>query len=604
MTSTRGIDLQRATSSTYKPIKSYAAIGNTHTAALVNLDGSIDWCCLPRFDSPSLFAAILDAQHGGSFRLSPAGEFESSQEYIPKTNVLKTTFQAETSTVELVDFMPCFKDDGGITGLPEIHRRLHCLDGSTEIRIDFHPKPNYGMSEPEINTAANQVKTTTADESLILRLSSSTQTTDKLTLTKDETIWLSLLFTTGTVHPTAWDPQPEEKLLKTIQYWRGWIKGCKYKGRWSEIVQRSALTLKLLSYSPTGTLVAAATTSLPEVVGGSRNWDYRYTWIRDSAYSLQALKRLGYHNEGKIFTRWLRSKCRRGISRLQIMFDVEGGADLPELELPHLEGYMQSRPVRIGNAASSQFQLDTYGTILDAIYFLHKEGKGVPKIEYELFVRGFANFICETYSLPDSGIWEIRNGPKHYVYSKLWCWVGLDRAIRLAKEMNHMEDARKWMSVRKLIKEEILTKGWSKRKKSFRQHYETDEPDAANLLIPLVGFLKPNHPKFKMNLEATTRELSFSGLIYRYKPEGGSGKEGTFTLCTLWLIDCLAKMGRVAEATALFEKVLEHGNHVGLYSEEIDPKTGEALGNFPQAFTHLNIINAAIALDSVMARKL
>jgi GH15 family glucan-1,4-alpha-glucosidase len=600
------MQLQSQIYSNYKPIKSYAAIGNTQTAALVNLDGSIDWCCLPRFDSPSIFAALLDAKRGGRFRISPTSAFQSSQEYLKNTNLLKTTFQTQTGVVELLDFMPCYKEDRETIGLSEIHRRLRCTQGTMMIEIEFQPKPNYARSEPEFKVDSNYLTAYTANETLLLTAGDSVNplsATSKLNLQRGEPIWVDLLFTRSQP-PPEWEPQSEIKLAKTTQYWRDWIRTCKYNGPWSEAVRRSALTLKLLSYSPTGALVAAATTSLPETIRGPRNWDYRYTWIRDSSYTLWALKRLGFQREGKIFIRWLRAKYRRGISQLQIMSDVEGNGDLAESELPHLEGYMQSHPIRIGNAACKQFQLDIYGEVLDAIYFLHKHGEGVPKIEYELFVRGLANFICGAYKLPDSGIWEFRTTPKHFVYSKLWCWVGLDRAISLADEMKQTQDAMKWRHSRQLIEDEIMTKGWSEKNHCFRQHYETDEPDAANLLMPLVGFISPTHPKFRENLEATIRELSLNGLVYRYRTKDNlRGQEGTFTLCTLWLTQCLAKMGRVTEATTLFEKVLQQANHVGLYSEQIDPTNGDALGNFPQAFTHLNLINAALDIDAAINQR-
>ncbi len=594
--------LQSQIYSTYKPIKTYAAIGNTHTAALVNLDGAIDWCCLPRFDSPSVFAGLLDAKRGGRFRISPTFPFRSSQEYLKSTNLLTTTFHTETGALELLDFMPCYKEKRQTLGLPEIHRRVRCIQGRMNLEMEFQPKPNYARSEPELRVDSNYLTARTADETLLLTGGDSLtplSTTCQFALRRDETVWVALLYIKTKPPPPEWEPQSEYKLSKTKQYWRDWVRTCKYRGKWSEAVRRSALTLKLLSYSPTGALVAAATTSLPETLGGSRNWDYRYTWIRDSSYTLWALKRLGFQREGKVFIRWLRANYRRGISQLKIMSDVEGNGDLAESELPHLEGYMQSRPIRIGNAASTQFQLDIYGEVLDAIYFLHKHGQGVPKIEYELFVRGLANFICEAYKLPDSGIWEFRTAPKHFVYSKLWCWVGLDRAVSLADEMKQRQDAKKWRHSRRLIKDEIMVKGWSDKSHCFRQHYGTDEPDAANLLMPLVGFISPKHPKFRENLDATIRELSLNGLVYRYKTKDNlRGQEGTFTLCTLWLTQCLAKMGRVSDATALFEKILQHANHVGLYSEQIDPQNGDALGNFPQAFTHLNLINAALDIDA------
>jgi GH15 family glucan-1,4-alpha-glucosidase len=594
--------------SNYKPIESYAIIGNTQTAALVNLDGSIDWCCLPRFDSPSVFAAILDSEKGGCFSIAAGDNFESSQSYEEGTNILKTVFKTKMGITELTDFMPCFETSEKAMALPEIHRRIACIEGTSIFQIRFNPRFHYGSIEPEILVSEDSIKASAIDESLLLKVTgtnSEQQYTDIMRLESGGTVWLSLRYErTGDSLASEWKTEADAKLDITRQFWRNWIRNCNYNGRWSEFVRRSALTLKLLSYAPTGALVAAATTSLPEEIRGSRNWDYRYTWIRDSSYALWALKRLGFEREGNRFIQWLMNKCRRGIDEHQIMFGVEGERHLEEQELPHLEGYMGSRPVRVGNGAYSQFQLDIYGEILDAIYFLHRHGEGVPRKEYNVFVRDLAEHICNSYGRPDCGIWEFRDCRKHFVYSKLWCWVGLDRAARLALEMNHHEDADRWRRVGEQIKTEILTKGWSETRKCFRQHYATDEPDAANLLMPLLKFIKPNHAKFEANVDATIKELSKSGFVYRYKtPDGLQGREGTFTLCTLWLADCLMRLGRLDQALTMFENVLRKANHVGLYSEEIDIDTGRALGNFPQAFAHLNLINTALDLDAALNRQ-
>jgi GH15 family glucan-1,4-alpha-glucosidase len=594
--------------SNYKPIESYAIIGNTETAALVNLDGSIDWCCLPRFDSPSVFAALLDSGKGGCFSVAPSDKFESSQGYEEGTNILKTVFKTKAGTTELTDFMPCFERNGKTVALPEIHRRIACTDGVSIFQIRFSPKFHYGSIEPAVLASEDSIKASVTDESLLLKVTgpnSEQQYADIMRLESGGTLWLSLRYErTADSIASEWKVEADAKLDLTKQFWRSWIRNCNYNGRWSDFVRRSALTLKLLSYAPTGALVAAATTSLPEEIGGSRNWDYRYIWIRDSSYALWALKRLGFEREGNRFIQWLMNKCRRGIDEHQIMFGVEGERHLQERELSHLDGYMSSRPVRVGNGAYSQFQLDIYGEILDAIYFLHRHGEGVPRKEYNVFVRDLAEHICNSYGRPDCGIWEFRDSRKHFVYSKLWCWVGLDRAAQLALELDNHEDADRWRRVGKQIKTEILTKGWSETKKCFRQHYATDEPDAANLLMPLLKFIKPDHAKFEANVDATIRELSRSGFVYRYKtPDGLQGREGTFTSCTLWLVNCLTRLGRLDQALIMFENVLRKANHVGLYSEEIDIDTGRALGNFPQAFTHLNLINSALDLDAALNRQ-
>ena len=590
----------------YAPIKSYAAIGNTRTAALVCLTGSIDWCCLPRFDSPSIFAKILDAEKGGRFSLRPLGRFKSTQAYDEDTNILRTTFLGQHRTVQITDFMPVSEVQGRVEAAPEIHRRVKCIDEPAEMFLEFYPRFDYGRKRPSITIQKNGLKATVGNESLLFTSSPRGRVplgrSSRFKLKTSESVWLSLYYLNDSHCTLASSTSDlERKLAATEKFWRKWIAGCQYSGNWRDLVRRSALTLKLLSYSPTGAIVAAATTSLPEVLGGTRNWDYRYSWVRDSCFALWSLKRLGFVQEGNQFLDWLLQKWKRGVAERQIMFGVEGERELKEVDLIHLDGYRRSRPVRVGNAAHSQFQLDIYGEILDAIYFLHHQGKGVPEGEYEA-VRELADFICKSYDKPDCGIWEVRNTPRPFVYSKLWCWVGLERASIIARELRCEEDAARWSRVMRTIKKEILTRGWCDSNQCFRQHYDTTEPDSANLLMPLVGFLKSTHPKFKKNLYTTLSQLGQDGFLYRYKTDDGlPGEEGTFSLCTLWAVACLARAGKVREATRLFQKVLENANHVGLYSEEFDPVTGEALGNFPQAFTHLNLINAALELDAAMA---
>jgi GH15 family glucan-1,4-alpha-glucosidase len=592
----------------YKPIKAYGAIGNTRTAALVSLDGSVDWCCLPRFDSPSVFAKLIDAKKGGAFKICPAGRYVSSQKYDDDTNVLKTIFKAQLRRIEITDFMPVDQSNGTIDAPAEIVRIVRCLRGPVEMLLEFDPRFDYGRKAATI-TATPEGLVAYEDTGRILLTCSRpkllTSRICKFTTRSRESICFSAVYVkpedSGFHSPTT-ELDIETKLQRTKKFWQDWMKGCRYSGRWPKVVRRSALTLKLLSYSPTGAIVAAATTSLPEVIGGSRNWDYRYCWIRDSCFALWPLHRIGFEQEADRFVDWLLQKCKQGIDERQIMFGVEGERDLQEKVLPHLDGYRKSRPVRIGNAAYTQFQLDIYGEILDAIHYLHKEGSGVLKHEYGT-IRELADFICKWYNEPDCGIWEVRNDPKSFVYSKLWCWVGVERASRIAKEMHFEADADRWTRTAEKIRTDILTKGWSNNTLCFRQHYDTTEPDAANLLMPLVGFIEPTDEKFKMNLRTTMDQLGRNGFLYRYQAEDGlPGEEGTFTLCTLWAVACLARSDMTREAKRLFDKILGQANHVGLFSEQFDPATGDALGNFPQAFTHLNLITAALELDAAIER--
>jgi len=591
----------------YNPIRDYTVIGNTHTVALIGVEGSIDWCCLPRFDSPSVFAKILDFDKGGEFTIRPLGPHKSEPSYEEDTNILKTHYHGRNGTVDVTDFMPIADLGGAIEAYPEIHRLIRCLDGSVEMSLLFDPKFDYGRITPKFSSEKTYLTAFARNESILLSSSRPGVLAgrySKFKIARGESISFSLHYRRNESQEKVQGTEltAGEQLRRTREFWRSWIRRCKYEGQWRGVVRRSALTLKLLTYSGTGAIVAAGTASLPEVPGGARNWDYRYSWIRDSCFALWPLKRIGFIQEGNQFVEWLLQKCKEGLSQHQIVFGVEGERDLHEIELSHLDGYRKSRPVRVGNAASTQFQLDIYGEILDAIYFLHYH-QGVSDSEY-LSVRELADFICESYDQPDCGIWKVRNGRKMFVYSKLWCWVGLDRAARIASEMRHAEDASKWARLRDAIKKDILTRGWSDTNQCFRQHYDTTEPDSANLLMPLVGFIDASDSKFKRNLKTTLDQLSHNGFLYRYRADDGlPGEEGTFTLCALWAVACLARAGRIEEATELFERVLQMANHVGLYSEEIDAVSGEALGNFPQAFTHLNLINAALELDAAIKRK-
>ncbi|MBI4257541.1 MAG: glycoside hydrolase family 15 protein [Thaumarchaeota archaeon] len=594
--------------SLYKRISDYGIIGDMHSCALVGNDGSIDWCCFPRFDSPSVFASILDAKIGGRFRIAPRSKYKSEPRYEENTNVLTHTFATADGLVRLADFMPCYMLQGVQTSFHEIIRKVEGLKGNVAMRLLFEPRLNYARGRTEIDVSFDKSgKAVNKKESLAL--SSSVQLkkdNDSLVaefvLKKGEVAWFVAKYAED-MSLSVSDYLPELKLERTRRFWRRWVGRCSYRGRWSEQVLRSALTLKILEYAPTGALVAAATTSLPETLGGMRNWDYRYTWLRDSAFSLYALNLLGQFAEAEAFLSWFLSVARKSGVNLQILYGVEGERYLVEEELRHLNGYKGSKPVRIGNAAYEQFQLDVYGIVVDAAYFSHRYVSSKLKDIYEE-IRNIIDLVARIWESPDRGVWEVRGEPKHYVHSKMWAWVALDRGIRLADELGYHDDGERWRPIRNRIRNDIMEKGWSKKKKAFTMYYGGNDLDASNLLMPLVGFLPATHPKMKATIERTMEELLENGLVKRYNSNDYlEGDEGAFTICSFWLVDCLTKLGQVKEATKYFEKLLSYANSLGLYSEEIDLKTGEALGNFPQAYTHMALINAATNLEDALSGK-
>ncbi|MFQ5998489.1 MAG: glycoside hydrolase family 15 protein [Candidatus Bathyarchaeia archaeon] len=591
----------------YKCISAYGLIGDMHSVALVGQDGSIDWCCLPRADSPSVFAALLDSKKGGNFQISPSIEYTSTPRYEEDTNVLTTTFQTDKGTFRLTDFMPCHMFQGKLTTFREIIRNVKGIEGAAPTRLLFRPKLNYARgktyisSEGKIGAASNSKESLILASSVVLRKKGDALIAE-FTVKKGDETWFVTKYGDSAILNVK-DYSPAEKLARTRLFWRGWTHHCSYRGRWKEKVLRSALTLKLLEYAPTGAPVAAATTSLPETIGGPRNWDYRYTWLRDSAFSIYAFNLLGQYAEADSFLSWFLSIAEKSGVNLQIMYGVEGEMYLGEEELNHFEGYRKSKHVRIGNAAYEQFQLDVYGILVDAAYFSHRYVSARLRDIYEE-IRNIVDFVARLWESPDRGVWELRGEPKHFVHSKMWTWVALDRGVRLANELGYFDDAQRWRPVRENIKNDIMKKGWSTKKKAFTMYYGSDDLDASNLLMPLVKFLPAKHPKMKATIERITEELSEDGLVRRYKSHDNlEGEEGAFTICSFWLVDCLTKLGRLEEAQNLFEKLLTYANGLGLYSEEIDIKTGESLGNFPQSYTHMALINSAINLNTALSQK-
>lgn len=603
----------------YQPIEDYGIIGDMHTAALVGKDGSIDWFCFPNFDSPSVFAAILDDKKGGRFKISAKENgMTHRQFYWPETNVLITRFLSRDGVGEIADFMPVGTLANG-HGHHQVVRRVNVVRGTMRFHMECTPAFNYARDKHKIKMISNGV--CFFSEKLSLGLATSVPVKENGTgVTADFVLHegKSATFVLQDVEQDIGcavglsEDEAFELFKKTVDYWRGWLKSCTYKGRWREMVHRSALALKLMTYAPTGAIVASPTCSLPEGLGGTRNWDYRFTWLRDAAFTLYGLMRIGFTDEAKQFMHFLEARCHElnPDGSLHVLYGIDGRHIDAEEILDHLEGYKGSSPVRIGNGAANQLQLDIYGELMDSVYLYNKYGS---PISYDLWthLRKLVNWVCDNWKRKDEGIWEVRGGQQHFVYSKLMCWVAVDRALRLAEKRSFPAERTRWLRVRDEIYETIMEEGWNAKRQVFVQHYNSDSLDAANLMMPLVFFVSPTDPRMLKTLDATMRSpqnggLVSNSLVYRYNVEetadGIAGEEGTFNICTFWLVEALTRAGRVDEARLMFEQMLGYANHLGLYGEETG-QSGEALGNFPQAFTHLALISAAYNLDKTLGTK-
>jgi GH15 family glucan-1,4-alpha-glucosidase len=619
-----GMPLASGMAMAYQPIQNYGLIGNMRTAALVSNQGSVDWYCSPKFDSPSVFAKILDEKKGGYFEIKPLGErISEKQFYWPDTNILVTRFLAKGGIVEIVDFMPT---SGQEAERHQIVRHVRCVRGRVRLRLACHPAFDYGRANHVVEVAKDRAEFTSprlrlalATELPLKKMNNGIEADFELSEGESSTLALRTLRNTQECGPSISAEEGDQLFFETMRFWRTWLSKCTYQGRWREVVQRSALVLKLLTYEPTGAIVAAPTCSLPEAIGGVRNWDYRYTWLRDSAFTIYALMRVGFVDEAGAFMGFLRKRIgdcgSRSDGPLQIVYGIEGESELIESELPNLDGYKGSRPVRIGNAAYKQLQLDIYGEILDSVYLYNKYGALLP---YEGWtgIQAIMEWLIQNWRRPDAGIWEVRSGRKGFTHSKLMCWVAFDRALRLAEKRSFPAKRVEWAKVRDEIYLEIMTRGWSERRQSFTQAFDDEQLDAANLLMPLVFFLAPDDTRMLSTLNEIIKTpsnggLVTDGLVYRYDLErskdGLTGREGTFNICSFWLIEALSRAGKTDKgklelARTFFERMLGYGNHLGLYAEQTSG-TGEALGNYPQALTHLALISTAFNLDRVLSGK-
>jgi GH15 family glucan-1,4-alpha-glucosidase len=597
----------------YPPIADYALLSDCHSCALVSTDGSIDWCTFHRLEARPVFGRILDWAKAGFFRIAPLDDdYEPSRRYLPGTNVLETTFRTPTGTLVLTDFF-CYRVPGPGEDAHAAHpdhqliRIARCTDGEVAVKVKLVPRFDYGLTTPRLETLADDlVIVYGGGDALVLQSELPFGDADRSATQGNRTLCAGEeAFVVLTYHlPHELSPrrltreEVHAKLEETCSTWAAWADRCTYEGPYREQVVRSALVLKALTNGPTGAIVAAATTSLPEEVGGERNWDYRFSWLRDSALTLNALFALGYAEEANEYMAWLKRTTAGRASELQIMYGVGGERLLPEVELDWLEGYRGSRPVRIGNGAAQQFQLDTFGELLDTAWLWRRHGGEIDEVFWD-FLSRIGGVVLERWRDPDQGIWEIRGEPRHFVYSKVMAWVALDRLVKLAELDGRNADPR-WALARDEIRMLVEEEGVDAERGGFVQSFGSSSLDASNLMIPIVGFCPHDDPRARATADRIADELSADGFVYRYVADGVdglSGEEATFAICSFWLVECLARAGEGERARELFERLLGFCNDVGLLAEEIDPRSGELIGNFPQAFSHLGLIQAAIALD-------
>jgi GH15 family glucan-1,4-alpha-glucosidase len=594
----------------YPPIADYALIGDCRAAALVSREGSLDWLCWPRFDSPSVFAALLDATEGGRFRIRPTGAFRSHRRYISDTNVLETTFETPDGVCVLRDLMPAASEEekrAQLTPEHEVLREVEGLSGEVELEVLYQPRPDYGRTRPALrHRGALGLWCHAHDAVLVLHGDISLQVAadgcsahGQVQVCPGERRHLSLSYA-HTAPAVILPPGSlaHQKIEQSARWWQTWAGRCIYQGPYREMVVRSALVLKLMAHAPSGAVVAAPTTSLPEKLGGIRNWDYRYCWLRDASFTLRALAALGYQREADAFLSWMLHATRLTWPELMVLYDVYGEAQLPEHELPHLEGYARSRPVRIGNDAQGQLQLDVYGEVIDAAARFTPEGGRFDGDTLKL-LEGLGQTVCKRWREPDEGIWEGRGGRFHHTHSRVLCWVALDRLIRM-HDAGHIDvSVDQFRAQREMIRAEIEQRGYNDRLQSYTRTLDGEDLDASLLTLPLYGYLDGRDARMRSTYQLILKKLGRGGVVYRYPSttdDGLPAGEGAFGICSFWAVERLALAGELEQARKAFERLLGYANDIGLYAEEVDPDTGAALGNFPQAFTHVGLINAALTL--------
>jgi GH15 family glucan-1,4-alpha-glucosidase len=587
----------------YKKLEQYGIIGNLETCALVGINGSIDWMCMPHLESPSIFCALLDKDKGGFFVVQPKGNFSAHQHYITDTNILETHFFASGGQAILTDFMPPFKKRTVWHKQQILFRKIKCTKGSLSFSADFRPRFSYARIKPKFKLTDTGVEAFSATEKIFLdspfpfSIKPKDSAKANFTLSAGEEAWFTLQYNS---HVFFSPKNAAKELTEATKFWQEWSHKCNraecvFDGPWHDLVVRSGLVLKLLTHGETGAIAAAATTSLPETIGGVRNWDYRFNWIRDSVFTAQALYNLGNTKEAKELFNWYKRIYKNvKIKDIQILNGLHGEKATPEKILRHLSGHKNSKPVRIGNSAVGQFQLDVYGELLNIAYEVSRYGDGISKNDW-LLQRKVVDYVCEVWKKPDAGIWEIRGKNKHFVYSKVMCWVAVDRALKIVERKGFEAPVEKWREVRDEIHKTVLEKGFDSELNSFVQSYGSKTLDASNLLIPIVGFLPFTDPRIQGTINVALKNLTKKGLVLRYIADDGlPGKEGGFVLCTNWLIDALTLSGRLNEAESLYKNLLKYASPLGLFAEEINYETKEQLGNFPQAFSHVGLINSAL----------
>lgn len=600
----------RKDSSTCPPIADYAFISDCHSTALISSGGSIDWCCMPRIDSPSCFGRLLGWETGGFCRIWPTGEFDSSRRYLEDSLILETTWVTANGRARTLDCFPMCRG-GRQHPFKQVLRIIEGLEGTVEFTLDCRPRLDYGAIKPWIRRQEEHYLIMGGSTGLLLSGDYCFEPRGRHDLggtcdvAAGERRHLSLVFArpedldNGMIRLPTID-ELDDRLEETVDWWQNWSGQFAYRGPYADQAKRSAIVLKGLSNAPTGAIAAAATTSLPETPGGERNWDYRFSWIRDSYFSVRSLNELGFRGEADGFRRFIERSCAGSAEELQILYGIGGERRLHEFTVDSLAGYRDARPVRIGNAAETQLQLDVFGELLDLAWSWHRQGHS-PDNDYWEFLVELVNSAMDRWQRPDRGVWEMRSDPRHFVLSKAMCWVALDRGIRLAEDLEREAPLAEWRKARQQIREWVESRGYDEERGVFTQAAGVPDMDASLLLLPLIGFIEASDERMLRTVAAIREELEDDGLLLRYPGEGDglTGREGRFLACSFWLAECLALQGRIDEARATFEKATATGNDLGLFAEEYDREGGQMLGNFPQGLTHLSLIAAAVTLGRV-----